>query len=132
MRLCVALAAAALFSLATAVPAAADSPSAQPVPDRALFLTVSGSENTWIRGVALPCPPTSDTRHPHAAAACAALAEAAGDLDGLPGDPHPCTQEFDPVTATATGTWDGRRVAWRKTFSNACVMDAVTGPVFRF
>ncbi|MFF8914086.1 SSI family serine proteinase inhibitor [Streptomyces sp. NPDC015032] len=131
MRLRAALATAALLTLTAAVPAAA-APSGDPLPDRGLFLTVSGSENTWVRGVELFCPPAPDARHPEAAAACAAIDEAAGDLDALPGDPHLCTKEHDPVTATATGQWDGRPVAWRKTFPNACELDAATGPVFRF
>ncbi|MFG2626479.1 SSI family serine proteinase inhibitor [Streptomyces sp. NPDC048473] len=131
MRLRAALAAAALLTLTAAVPAAAVQ-SEDPVPDRGLLLTVSGSENTWIRGVALFCPPAPDAHHPHAAAACAAIEEAEGDLDDLPGDPHLCVMEYDPVTVSATGKWDGRPVAWEKTFPNACVMDVVTGPVFRF
>ncbi|MCX4785204.1 MULTISPECIES: SSI family serine proteinase inhibitor [unclassified Streptomyces] len=131
MRLSTAFAAAALFTLTAAVPAAA-ARSDDPVPDRGLFLTVSGSENTWIRGLALFCPPAPDAHHPEAAAACAAMDAAAGDPDNLPGDPHPCSQEYDPVAATVTGTWDGRSVSWQKTFLNVCVMDAATGPVFRF
>ncbi|MER5358697.1 SSI family serine proteinase inhibitor [Streptomyces sp. NPDC002785] len=131
MRLRAALAAAALLTLTGAVPAAAAG-SKDPVPDRRLLLTVSGSENTWIRGVALFCPPAPDAHHPHAAAACAAIDEAEGDPDNLPGDPHLCMGRYDPVTATAAGTWDGRPVIWQRTFPNTCVMNAVTGPVFRF
>ncbi|MEE1812769.1 SSI family serine proteinase inhibitor [Streptomyces sp. BE133] len=131
MRLSVALATAALLTLTVAVPAAATE-SNDPVPDRGLLLTVSGSENTWIRGVALFCPPAPDAHHPHAAAACAAIDWAEGDLDALPGSPRLCIEGYDPVTATATGNRDGRPVSWQRTFPNACVMDAVTGPVFRF
>ncbi|GGT51531.1 hypothetical protein GCM10010207_59840 [Streptomyces atratus] len=131
MRLRVALATAALLTLTVAVPAAA-AESNDPVPDRGLLLTVSGSENTWIRGVALFCPPAPDAHHPHAAAACAAIDWAEGDLDALPGSPRLCIEGYDPVTATATGNRDGRPVSWQRTFPNACVMDAVTGPVFRF
>ncbi|WP_406379627.1 SSI family serine proteinase inhibitor [Streptomyces sp. NBC_01618] len=131
MPLSAASAAAALLTLTAAVPAAA-AWSDDPVPDRGLFLAVSGSENTWIRGLALVCPPAPDAHHPEAAAACAAIDEAAGDPAALPGEPHLCSQEYDPVTATVTGKWDGRPVSWQKTFPNACVMDAATGPVFRF
>ncbi|SCF56643.1 SSI family serine proteinase inhibitor [Streptomyces sp. Ncost-T10-10d] len=131
MRLRAAVAAAALLALTVAVPAAADESNA-PVPDRGLLLTVSGSEDTWIRGVALFCPPAPDAHHPHAAAACAAIDRAEGDLDALPGSPRLCVEGYAPVTATATGTWDGRPVRWQRTFPDACVMDAVTGPVFRF
>ncbi|MFJ9413283.1 SSI family serine proteinase inhibitor [Streptomyces sp. NPDC101227] len=124
-----ALTAAVLSALAVAPgrPAGA----AEPERDRGLFLTVSGAGDTWIRGVQLNCPDTRGT-HPHGAAACAVLAEADGDLDALPGDPRPCTKQYDPVTVAATGEWRGRPVAWRKSFPNACVMDSDTGPVFRF
>ncbi|MGN9794567.1 SSI family serine proteinase inhibitor [Streptomyces sp. OZ13] len=148
------LAAAALLTTAAAVPAAASS--ASPVPDRpgtvavaelpemvpdaapaakpsrGLFLTLSGSENTWIRGVLLHCSPVPAGPHPEAAAACAALDAARGDLDRLSGERHPCTKQYDPVTVSATGAWRGRPTAWHKTFANACELAVATGAVFRF
>lgn len=151
-----ALAAAALFAVAMAAPAMATSASPTPdvpaVPDRTaaataavtaagraeappsrgLFLTLSGSENTWIRGVLLHCSPVPSGPHPEAAAACAALDAAHGDLDRLPEDRHPCTDQFDPVTVSATGAWRGRPTAWHKTFANACQLALETGAVFRF
>lgn len=135
-----ALAAAALLAVAaavvpSAVPAAASQPPervAKPVAPRGLFLTVSGSQNTWIRGVLLQCSPKPSGPHPEAAQACAALDEARGDLDRLRGEPHPCTKQYDPVTVSATGAWRGRPTAWHKTFSNACELAVATGPVFRF
>ncbi|MFB6435416.1 SSI family serine proteinase inhibitor [Streptomyces sp. NPDC056411] len=102
-----------------------------PTADQGLLLTVSGSRNTWIRGVRLSCPDIHG-RHPHALAACDALTWARGDLDALPGDPHTCTKQYDPVTVSATGTWRGGPVNWHKEFANACMMDSATGPVFRF
>ncbi|MFI9628008.1 SSI family serine proteinase inhibitor [Streptomyces sp. NPDC052042] len=131
MRLHAVLATTALLALTAAAPATA-APSVGPAPEGDLFLTVSGGGHTWIRGVGLVCPPRPGGHHPHTAAACADIAAAGGDLDALPGDPHLCTKEFDPVTAEATGIWDGRRVSWRRTFSNACELDVATGPVFRF
>ncbi|MCE4945457.1 MULTISPECIES: SSI family serine proteinase inhibitor [Streptomyces] len=103
------------------------------VPDGAdgLFLTVSGAGDTWIRGVRLSCPDTRGT-HPHGAAACAELAAVQGDPDALRGDPHVCTREYDPVTVTASGSWRGAPVEWRREYPNACTMDAATGPLFRF
>lgn len=115
----------ALLPLGSAVPAAA-------APDQGVLLTVSGSANTWIRGIVLHCPPGPDDRHPDALGACAALDAAGGDLDALAGDPHPCTYEDDPVTVTAEGVRQGDAVDWRRTYPNACLMDADTGPVFRF
>lgn len=148
-----ALAAAALFAVVMAAPAMASSASPTPdvpampdrnpavtatgrpadqAPSRGLFLTVSGSENTWIRGVLLHCSPVPSGPHPKAAAACAALDAAHGDLDRLPDDRHPCTNQFDPVTVSATGAWRGRPTAWHKTFANACELAVETGAVFRF
>ncbi|KUL49620.1 protease inhibitor [Streptomyces sp. NRRL F-4489] len=100
-------------------------------PAGALFLTVSGARDSWLRGVRLTCPDTRGA-HPHGAAACADLARAQGDPDALPGDPHLCTREYDPVTATASGSWRGLPVDWHREYPNACTLDAATGPVFRF
>ncbi|MFE7312523.1 SSI family serine proteinase inhibitor [Streptomyces sp. NPDC057555] len=102
-------------------------------PDTAdgLFLTVSGARDTWIHGVRLTCPDLRGA-HPHGAAACDELAWAHGDLNALRGELHPCTREYDPVTVTASGSWRGVPVNWRREFANACTMDVATGPVFRF
>ncbi|MGW7417202.1 subtilase-type protease inhibitor [Streptomyces sp. NPDC054863] len=124
-----AVTAVALLALAPAATAVAES---HPAPQRGLLLTVAGTDGTWIRGVGLRCSPRPGGAHPEAQAACSALTWARGDFDALRGDPHPCTKEYDPVTATADGTWRGRTVHWEKTFSNACLLDAETGPVFRF
>lgn len=107
-------------------------PPVRPAPSRGLFLTLSGSENTWIRGVLLHCSPEPSGPHPEAAAACAALDTAHGDLDRLPGQRQACTKQYEPVTVSATGAWRGRPTAWHKTFANACELAAATGAVFRF
>lgn len=125
----VAALAAALLSPGATVPAAA---AHSPAQDPGILLTVSGSENTWIRGVVLHCPPGPEDRHPDAAGACAALDEAAGDFDALAGEPRPCPYAYDPVTVTAEGTGPDGAVDWRHTYPSACDMDAATGPVFRF
>ncbi|WP_274555506.1 SSI family serine proteinase inhibitor [Streptomyces spiramyceticus] len=129
----VSVTAAAVLAFTGAVPPAqADDVDPGPKSTRGLFLTVSGSENTWIRGVMLHCPPKPSEHHPEATAACAALDKANGDLDSLPVDSHACTKRFDPVTVSATGTWRGRPTAWNKTYSNSCELDVATGSVFRF
>jgi hypothetical protein len=132
MRTSVALAAAALVALAVAAPAQAEPARREPAPPRGLFLTVSGDENTWIRGVLLECPAGSPSHHPEAGAACEALDGAGGDLTRLAGHTHPCTREFAPVTVAAAGTWHGRPVDWHRTYPNACMLYEATGPVFRF
>ncbi|MFF3324898.1 SSI family serine proteinase inhibitor [Streptomyces sp. NPDC002889] len=127
--------AAALVAVVAAVPAASASAAGHeetPTPPHGLFLTVSGDENTWIRGVLLHCSPLPSGPHPDPVAACAELEVARGDLDTLPGDPHPCTKQYDPVTVSATGAWRGRPTAWHKTYANVCELSAATGSVFRF
>ncbi|MGI5484048.1 SSI family serine proteinase inhibitor [Streptomyces lavendofoliae] len=125
-------AAAVLLALAAAVPVHADTQ--EPVLDgeTGLFLTVSGGDESWIRGVRLRCSPRPSGPHPDAEGACAALDAARGNPDRLVTDPHPCTKRFDPVTARAVGEWRGLRMDWRKTYPNACVLDTATGPLFRF
>ncbi|GAA3854265.1 hypothetical protein GCM10022243_19760 [Saccharothrix violaceirubra] len=118
-----ALSAAALV-VATAAPAGATE-------QTGLYLVISDPDGTWGRGVSLDCPPNR-ALHPHAESACADLDMAGGDFDNLPGDQHPCTLEYDPVEATAEGTYQGNSVRWTAEFSNACTLDADTGWVFRF
>ncbi|MET7338984.1 SSI family serine proteinase inhibitor [Nonomuraea sp. NPDC005650] len=96
-----------------------------------LFLSVTGNGGTWLRAIVIQCPLRAD-QHPYGALTCALLTAVDGNIDRLPGNPHPCTRQNDPVTATATGIWQNRRVNWQKTFSNACVLDAATSPVFHF
>jgi hypothetical protein len=124
------VAVAALIALGASAPAqAVDTASA---PKRGLFLTVSEADNTWIRGVLLRCDPRPAGRHPHAESACAEIAGASGDLDGLPRRERPCTKKYDPVTASATGSHRGRDVSWVKVFPNRCELEVATGSVFRF
>ncbi|MFH8788412.1 SSI family serine proteinase inhibitor [Streptomyces roseoverticillatus] len=134
-RTAVAASAAAAALLLLAAPrAAADGKPGRPGAggtDGRFFLTVSGAQNTWIRGVQLSCP-DADGHHPHAAEACTTLNKAKGDPGRVPGAEHRCTRQYDPVTATAEGEWNGRPVVWHRTFPNACALDAATGPVFRF
>ncbi|MGV9881635.1 SSI family serine proteinase inhibitor [Streptomyces sp. NPDC003006] len=125
------VAAAALIALGATVPAhAADDAHTPRHPG--LFLTVSGAENSWMRGVLLRCEPAPSGHHPHAAKACAAIAGAKGNFDHLADDPHVCTKEYDPVTVTATGSHQNRSISWHKTYPNACTLDSDTGHVFRF
>ncbi|MFF8831530.1 SSI family serine proteinase inhibitor [Streptomyces sp. NPDC015131] len=124
--------AAVLLALVPAAPGHADTPAPAPGEGEGLFLTVSGGDDSWIRGVRLRCAPRPTGPHRDPEGACAALHTARGDLDRLRGDQHPCTKRFDPVTARATGEWRGITLDWRRTYPNACVLDTETGPVFRF
>jgi hypothetical protein len=40
--------------------------------------------------------------------------------------------ELRPVTARASGVWDGKPLHWRQKFSNPCMLGAATGTVFNF
>ncbi|MEV0374074.1 SSI family serine proteinase inhibitor [Streptomyces sp. NPDC050636] len=120
-------AAAAVLTMLAGAPAGAEGRGG----DRALFLTVSGYGGTWIRGVQLNCPDTRGS-HPHGAAACEALTRSGGDLNRLPEESRPCTKEYDPVSVTASGTWNGISVDWQKRFPSPCTLEAATGAVFRF
>ncbi len=91
--------------------------------------TGSAPEHT----VTLQCYPPGGT-HPRAAAACAELARARGDLAQLPVQraPHACFMIYSPVTASARGAWQGRPVRYTKKFPNSCVLRDKTGSVFDF
>ena len=102
---------------------------ADPAPG--LVLTVSEVPYTPAREVVLGCFPVEGS-HPHGGEACEVLVRSGGDLDALAVPPHPCTREYHPVAVAASGVWEGRPVHWQRTFSNPCVLDSATGPVFRF
>ncbi|EPH46830.1 subtilase-type protease inhibitor [Streptomyces aurantiacus] len=124
---------AALIALAAAAAPVAAAPGTDaPSRQRGVFLTVSGDENTWIRGVVLRCVPEPGGHHPHAARACAELDAAGGDFDKLAREGSLCTREYSPVTVSATGEFRGKPVTWRKTYGNACELESGTGHVFRF
>jgi hypothetical protein len=85
------------------------------------------------RTVTLQCFPTGGT-HPNAAAACADVMKAGGDLAHVPA-PAPqraCFMIYSPVTVTAQGQWRGQNVRYTKQFPNTCVMRDKTGSVFDF
>ncbi|MER5864940.1 SSI family serine proteinase inhibitor [Kitasatospora sp. NPDC002040] len=99
----------------------------------ALVLTVSRGEVVApdAARTTLDCTTRPGGSHPVPAKACAALAEADGDLDRLTGLPGTaCSALYDPVTATAEGTWRGIPVKWARTFGNSCALRAATAPVF--
>ncbi|MGW5865042.1 SSI family serine proteinase inhibitor [Streptomyces sp. NPDC055239] len=123
--------AAALISLAAAAPAHAADETA-PARSSGVFLTVTGDDNAWVRGVLLDCVTQKPAHHPHMAEACAAIDAAGGDFDALPAKKGICTKQYAPVTVSATGTHRGKPVSWQKTYGNACEMGFSTGAVFRF
>jgi hypothetical protein len=119
-----------LTGTALAAPASLYAPSA-------LVLTVGHGEDaalaTPARAVTLNCAPTASGTHPAAAAACAELRGAGGDFDALTGqDDVMCTKEYDPVVVTVDGVWQGRRVAYERTFANECVKSSHGTSLFTF
>jgi hypothetical protein len=106
----------------------------------ALVLTVAHGENAAAaspaRAVTLSCEPTPFGTHPSPKGACDQLAAAQGDFTRLAPDgnglPGMCSMRYDPVVVTAQGVWRGQRVAYERTFGNACVKNAEGGAVFAF
>jgi hypothetical protein len=101
-----------------------------------LYLSISAQqpdsgEMVFVAQADLTCGPTGGT-HSEALRACVELMLADGDFDQLRGDDEQvCTLEYAPVVATAEGRWRDQVVAWQQMFSNRCLLDAATGPVFQ-
>lgn len=78
------------------------------------------------RSVTLSCAPRPSGTHPDAAAACAELKAVDGRFGDLarPATNAMCTKQWAPVTVSATGVWEGRRVDWSATFANGCTLHA--------
>ncbi|MEV8030667.1 SSI family serine proteinase inhibitor [Streptomyces sp. NPDC002742] len=94
-----------------------------------LAVTRGDARSGDTQGVLLFCDPPRG--HAHAARACRQLASAGGDIGRIPRRSGAvCPMLYAPVTASAYGEWDGRRVDYTHAFSNSCVMDAETGAVF--
>ncbi|MEU8623077.1 SSI family serine proteinase inhibitor [Streptomyces sp. NPDC048623] len=132
MKKIITFAAAAAFAAALAGTA-----TAAPAHDEGTHLhltlsrTVDGQDETG--NIWLDCPAIARTGHPHPESACVALDEAGGNLDALPGSPLTrCSDVHNPVTVTAQGTYQGRRIDWSRTYTNECQAYAATGAVFDF
>ncbi|MEU2516994.1 SSI family serine proteinase inhibitor [Streptomyces syringium] len=120
---------------ATSSQAWADSSSLHPPSD--LVLTLARGDGTdpgapIIRAVTLTCMPQASGTHPHAQKACDLLGEVDGYIADLSGSPGACTREYMPVTVTADGVWQGRRVTYEQTFDNWCILLRARGVVFNF
>ncbi|MCP3800981.1 subtilase-type protease inhibitor [Allokutzneria sp. A3M-2-11 16] len=123
--------AAALLAV-PAVPAGATPRTAPPA--AALVLTGNPGEAVTpaAKWVLLTCGPNGGT-HPAPGASCSALAATGGSISTLRLDRDAiCPMIYDPVTVSATGVWQGRRIREQITFPNRCVLIAETGPVFGF
>ncbi|MFD5424285.1 subtilase-type protease inhibitor [Streptomyces sp. NPDC127084] len=77
------------------------------------------------RAVTLSCAPTPSGSHPDSTAACSELMAVDGQFGLIGSTPTtPCTRQWDPITVTAAGVWQGQRVSWTTTYGNACEMRA--------
>jgi hypothetical protein len=122
-------AAAVLLLAAGAAPARAASEDS--LPGNWLRLTVS--RDTAVSGdtrsTLLLCDPPRG--HSRAAEACDQLTAAGGDVRAFPvAKDLVCPLVYAPVTARASGQWNGRPVSYAETFGNRCEMGARTGAVF--
>jgi len=81
--------------------------------------------------VRLSCYPARGA-HPNPVEACATLAKVGGRPDRIKPADTMCTMQYDPLTAEITGTWKGRRIAWKQRYGNKCEMIRATGALFTF
>ncbi|MEV7683517.1 SSI family serine proteinase inhibitor [Streptomyces sp. NPDC088341] len=104
----------------------------------ALVLGITAGDNTTtgtvLRAVTLNCAPTASGTHPDATGACAELRAAGAQLDTITtrGSRAVCSKEWNPVTVTAEGVWEGKRFSYLHTFGNLCAKDSGSGAVFDF
>lgn len=123
-----AVSAATLLTLAGVTGIAEAKPASLYAPSAVVLAVAQGEDAATVaRASALSCAPTAQGTHPDPKAACAALAATAGTLDTLlaaPDSNRACPMHYDPVTVTADGVWQGKRISWKHTFSNSCAMAA--------
>ncbi|MFG2295930.1 SSI family serine proteinase inhibitor [Streptomyces sp. NPDC048603] len=104
----------------------------------ALVLDITAGEDAYegtiLRAVTLSCSLSPAGTHPDPSAACAELRSAGAEFDAITdaGRELACTREWDPVTVTASGVWEGRRVSYEHTFANRCALRNGSGAVFSF
>ncbi|MEU6310945.1 subtilase-type protease inhibitor [Streptomyces sp. NPDC047014] len=134
------LSALSLLSLAGATGIAEAQPTSAHGPSAMVFTIAQGSgaaTDTILRATTLTCAYTAEGTHPDPRAACDSLNATEGELNRLLAAPNParmCPMLYDPVTVTADGVLNGKRVAWKHTFSNSCAMSATLNgnPVYAF
>ncbi|MGH3476284.1 MAG: SSI family serine proteinase inhibitor [Pseudonocardiaceae bacterium] len=94
------------------------------------FFVLGVEARDGARFVTLRCDPASGT-HPDPEAACRVLGDAGGDFTKIPGQPGTlCPTIDDPVTAIASGDYQGGQVMFRRTYPNRCDLARHTAPVF--
>jgi hypothetical protein len=109
---------------------AAVGPGGGPVKPRTDLTLGYMADAGYAAAVRLTC--TAGDVHPQAKKACATLEKAGGDPGKITPAKTMCTMQDAPVTATATGTFLGKPVAWKAQFGNSCEMHRATGALFTF
>ncbi|MEU3163944.1 SSI family serine proteinase inhibitor [Streptosporangium sp. NPDC006930] len=102
---------------------------------RALVLTIAQGPVILpaARSVVLQCAPLAGGTHPKTREACAAMAPISGDMGKFQPSPRTnCSFQYDPVTISAVGVWDGRFALSSHTFGNTCQLMSALGPVASF
>jgi hypothetical protein len=114
---------------ATLAPAVAG---ADPAGSSVMTLSVTDSKAAVShRAALLVCHPPGGT-HPKPTAACASVDAADGNFDAIRNENSICSLIYQPVTASASGTWKGRQINYTRTYPNRCVLESQTGAIFRF
>ena len=59
--------------------------------------------------------------------------DSGGDFEVLSGSAGAmCTKQYDPVVVTVHGVWQGKRVAYERTFANECLKDSAASVLYSF
>jgi hypothetical protein len=108
--------------------------SATPPPFGHLRVTVHQGEHATgpvLAEAELWCHPDGGS-HRDPAAACAVLDAAGGDPARIPARSGVCSAVYAPVTAVATGHWQGgaQRIDFTRTYGNACALHNAHAPLF--
>ncbi|MBL7256557.1 SSI family serine proteinase inhibitor [Paractinoplanes lichenicola] len=128
----VALAAVAVTAVLGPLPDPKPTYGGPPRPGAQQELTLSYvADAGFAMAVKLTCDPPGGG-HPLPAQACATLAATGADPDRIKPGTGACILLYKPVTATLSGTWQGREVSWQHRFGNTCEMRRATGVLFRF
>ncbi|CRK61251.1 Protease inhibitor, SSI family (subtilisin inhibitor) [Alloactinosynnema sp. L-07] len=119
-----------VFVAGAAMAATAPAASAATTADTASFrMTVQYNGQATDYGTLKCNPATGD--HRSAATACGQLSAVGGDFAALNVNPdRMCSMQYDPVTVTARGYWNGRYKSFSRTYGNPCVFANTTGSVF--
>ncbi|MGP3917167.1 SSI family serine proteinase inhibitor [Nonomuraea sp. 10N515B] len=93
-----------------------------------LRITVTPDAGGGAYAVRLMCDPDRGG-HPRPAAVCDALRAVDGRIEALDLNPGACPMVHLPVEVEVAGDWRGRPIAYRKVFSNTCVMNRSLSPL---